>query len=127
MYTVAGILFLLPCSMLLLAWRTAFAGVEGSPCPAWREYSLKAAVLVATVAVLTNMTFFASWFYNGGSPHGLDPHPGLWSHLGRLHGRSVVASVVVAALGRGKGRLLVIGSALADIFVSVMVFALDMD
>jgi hypothetical protein len=127
MYICSSILFLLPCSLLLVAWSRVFKSGPDSARPNWRTYCLKAAVLVASLVTLASMAFIASWLSNGGSPHGLDPAPGLWKPLGPLFGRSVVLSVVLAALGKGKGRLLLVGSALANIFAVLMVLVLEMD
>ena len=127
MYICASILFLLPCSLLLVAWRRVFKSGPDSTRPNWRTYCLKTAVFVASFAALSSMAFIVSWLNNGGSPHGLDPTPGLWKDLGPVFGRSVVASIALASLGKGKGRLLVVGSALAVMFVVIAIFRLEMD
>ena len=127
LYMASSVLFLLPCSLLGVAWRRAVKSEQELTQPSWRMYCIKAALLVASFATFASMTFIFSWLRSGGSPHGLGPSPGLWKHLGPVFTWALVVSVVLATLGKGKERILVLGWALAAVFVMAMVFMLDMD
>jgi hypothetical protein len=57
----------------------------------------------------------------------LDPQPGLWKSLGPIVGWTLVTSVLLAILGKGKPRFLVLGWAAAVVVANAMVFMLEMD
>ena len=57
----------------------------------------------------------------------MDPSPGLWKSLGPIIKWTLVASVAFVALGKGKGRFLVLKWAVADVFAVAMVYMLQMD
>ena len=119
--------FLIPCSLFWVAWRGSIRGSQESEHPSWRTYCVNAALLVAVTATLTSMAFIFSWLLSGGSPHGMDPSPGLWKSLGPIIKWTLVASVAFVALGKGKGRFLVLKWAVADVFAVAMVYMLQMD
>jgi hypothetical protein len=127
MYVVVGVLFTLPGALLGAAWRSGLRIGEESSLPNWRKYFLYAALTVASCSTLASMGFFVSWFHNGGSPHGLDPSPGLWKSLGPIFGWTFVTSVLLAILGKGKPRLLVLGWAVALVVAMAMIVMLEMD
>jgi hypothetical protein len=127
MYIVSSFLFLVPGSLLGVAWRRSIKGRQGPQHPTWRTYSINAALLLAGAATLISMAFVFSWLRSGGSPHGMDPSPGLWKSLGPTIKWTLVATVVFAALGKGRGRFLVLAWAVADVFTVAMVYMLQMD
>ena len=127
MYVVSSVLFLIPCSLLWVAWRRSSEGTQGSDTLTWRTYSINAALLVAGTGTLTSIAFIFSWLLNGGSPHGMDPSPGLWKSLGPIIRWTLIASIAFAALGKGKGRFLVLVCAVADVFAIAIVNMLQMD
>jgi hypothetical protein len=102
-FIASAVLFLLPCSLLGVAWRRAVKSGQDLTQPNWRIYCIKAALLVASFATFASIAFIFSWLHNGGSPHGLGPSPGLWKHLGPVFTWTLVVSVVLATLGKGKG------------------------
>jgi len=55
------------------------------------------------------------------------PAPGLWLPLRETAKWSVVATVALGAFAKGKGRLLVIGSAISIVFVIFLLATLEMD
>jgi len=75
MLIVTVVLFLLPCSVLWLAWRRQNA--SGAASRSWRKYCGMGALLIAGCSTALELVFFFSWFHNGGSPHGLTPSPGI--------------------------------------------------
>lgn len=127
MFIVAGVLFLIPCSLLSVAWSRSVKATRESERAKWRGYCVGAALLMASTTTLTSAAFIFSWLLNGGSPHGLDPSPGLWKSLGPTIKWTLLASVALAVVGKGKGRFLVLASVLADILAVLMVFRLDFD
>jgi hypothetical protein len=127
MFIVAGVFFLLPCSLLVAAWKCVLEQGQQWSQRDWRAYSLKTALIVASCATLANICFFISWFSNGGSPHGMLPTPGLWKSLGPISTWTLVTSVLLATLGKGKIRFLMLGWAGATVFAEAMIFMLEMD
>jgi hypothetical protein len=77
MYVAAVILFLIPLTMIFVAWRNALPDDAKFDDQDWRFYCFRAALAFVTLAVLSSICFRISWTYNGGDPHGLMPNPGL--------------------------------------------------
>jgi hypothetical protein len=127
MYITAGVLFLIPCSLLCVAWSRSVRASRESERAEWRRYCVNAALLAASTTTLTSVAFIFSWLLSGGSPHGMDPSPGLWKFLGPTIKWTLLASLALAVVGKGKGRFLILASVLADILAVVMVFRLDFD
>lgn len=82
---------------------------------------------MAGLSTLLELLFFFSWFYNGGSPHGMMPPPGIWNIVGRISALVLIVSVVLSAFGKGKWRLLILGWAGSLVLVAFLLFRLDMD
>ena len=78
MYAATVILFLIPLSILSVAWRGSVVSAEDVEQQDWRSRCLKAALVVAAFATVIAMAFSLSFTRSGGSPHGLMPPPGLW-------------------------------------------------
>ncbi len=68
-----------------------------------------------------------SWLYHGGSPHGLDPSPGLWMSVRHALKWTFILGVASTVFGKGKLRLLLLGWAPSIVFVFYTVFMLQMD
>jgi hypothetical protein len=127
MYTITVVLFLIPVSILGIAWRGELRSEKELARRDWRSNCLSLSLFVASIATLTAMGFWLSWTHNGGSPHGMMPAPGLWLPLRETAKWSVVATVAIGAFARGKGRLLVIGLAISIVFVIFLLATLEMD
>ena len=127
MYIVAGVLYLLPCSILFVAVKHATANRQELACPEWRDYCTQGALVVASIATVTAMLSMFSWLHSGGSPHGLAPVPGLWKTLRPLLKWTFVTSVALTIFGKGKVRLLLLGWVPAVVFVDYAVVMLNMD
>lgn len=127
MYVITVVLFVIPLSILGIAWRGELRGSKKLAHRDWRSYCMRLALIVATVAAFTAMGFWLSWTHSGGSPHGMMPAPGVWLPLREIAKWSVVATVAIGAFARGKGRLLVVGSAISIFFVIFLLAALEMD
>ncbi len=121
------ILFLLPCSVLWIAWRRSAGIASESDASGWRIYCGKAALILAGLSTLSQLVFFLSWFHNGGSPHGMMPSPGIWKVAGRASALVLVVSLILSAFGKGKWRLLVLGWAASLVLVAYLLFGLEMD
>ena len=116
------VLFLLPCSILWIAWRRSVAIGSEINSPSWRMHRGKAALILAGVSTLLELVFFFSWFHNGGSPHGMMPSPGIWKVVGRVSALVLVGSVILSAFGKGKLRLLILGWAGSLVLVAYLLF-----
>jgi len=127
MYVITVVLFLIPLSILGIAWRGELRSGKEPAHRDWRSYCMRLALVVATIATSTAMGFWLSWTHSGGSPHGMMPAPGLWLPLREIAKWLVVATVAIGAFAKGKGRLLVIGSAISIFFVIFLLAALEMD
>jgi len=127
MYVATVILFLIPLSILSVAWRGSVVSGKDVEQQDWRSHCLKAALVIATFAAVMAMAFSLSFTHSGGSPHGLMPPRGLWLTLRPIAMWSMVATIAVGAFGKGKSRLLVIGSAISIFFVLALLLLLQMD
>ena len=127
MYIATIIFFLIPFSLIFVAGRGELAGDTKLSNQDWRSYCLRAALLFVTLAAVSAMCSFLSRTYNGGSPHGAIPSPGLWMQLRYITGLSLAAAAIVGLFAKGKGRLLVLGSAISIVFVLYVLAGLEID
>jgi hypothetical protein len=127
MYVITVVLFVIPLSIVGLAWRGELRRSKQPALLDWRSYCMKLALMVASIATLSAIGFWLSWTHNGGSPHGMMPTPGLWLPLREIAKWSIMATVAFGAFARGKGRLLVVGSAISIVLVIFLLAALEMD
>jgi hypothetical protein len=126
-FIVTVVLFLLPCSLILAAWRRYIRSAAEAAAPNWRTHCGKAALILAVCSMLLELVFYYSWFHNGGSPHGMMPSPGIWKFVGRIAFWTFAVSLVFAAFGKGKWRIFIPVWALAYAFAVYMIFMLEMD
>jgi hypothetical protein len=127
MYLATMLLFLVPTSLLGAAWANTRQQPQVAKQFDWRRCFLIAGLIAATVCVAADLTSWFSWFRNGGSPHGLLPRPGVWMQLRGVIKYSFIAAVVLAILGKGRGRLFALGSTASMILVEGALAALEMD
>jgi hypothetical protein len=127
MYIATFILFLIPWSIIWVAFKGSIKSKKERNHLDWRSFMLWAALTMGTFATLTAIGFFLSWIHGGGSPHGGTPRPGLWLTLRPIAIWSVVATVALGTFAKGKGRLLAVASAIAIFFVTYLLAALEMD
>ena len=83
--------------------------------------------MVATFAVPTGLAFILAWLHSSGNPHGMGTPPGAWQILIRVFWWTLLASVVLTILGKGKGRFLVLGAAATAVLANYAVIMLNMD
>jgi hypothetical protein len=126
-FVVTILLFLLPSSLLLAAWRGSARSAHEGAVQDWRAYCGTVALVSASCATVLELVFFFSWFHNGGSPHGMMPSPGLWKILGRTPLWTLVAGIVLCAFGKGRWRLWLLAWAGSLAFVAYAIFMLEMD
>jgi hypothetical protein len=126
-FIVTVVLFLLPCSLLLAAWRRYTRKPIEAPTTSWRTHCGKAALILAVCSMMLELVFYYSWFHNGGSPHGLMPSLGIWRFVGRIAFWTFVGSIVLTAFGKGKWRVFMPVWAVAYAFVVYMILMLEMD
>jgi len=125
LFVVAAALFVLPSWLLWLAWHRAIANEKA--IAGWRQYLGDAALAAAGCATVLELIFFSSWFYNGGSPHGLMPAVGIWKIAGPIAFYALIASLILSVLGKGKWRWLMPIWAAAFLFAAYATFMLDLD
>ena len=121
------ILFLIPWSILWVAWKNDLKASRQSDYAVWRSYCVKLGLVVAALATIAAMSFNLSWTHNGGSPHGMTPAPGMWITLRPIATWLVVATALLGLFGKGKMRLLIVGSAFSIFFVDLLLAMLEMD
>jgi len=126
-FIVALLLFLLPGSLLWVAWTRSIRNAAETQIPKWRDYCGKAALIIAICSSLLELVFFFSWFHNGGSPRGMMPAPGVWRFVGRISFWALVVSVFLSAFGKGRWRLFVPAWAASYLLVAYVVFMLERD
>jgi hypothetical protein len=127
MYIVAVVLFLIPGSMLLFAWLRGHRYTHGTTVRNWRDHCLTASLIGASFAVLIGMAANIFWLHLGGNPHGMGTPVGLWVPLRRIFLWTISIGLILAILGKGKGRFIACG-ALDTAFASdLMIGILDMD
>jgi hypothetical protein len=127
MFIATMIFFILPSYLLFAAWKQSVINSQEVPFPAWRFFIGRTDLFIAVLSTLLELAFFASYFYNGGDPHGMGPSPGLWKVLGPAAGWTLVVSVCLSFFGRGKSRFLIPSWAASLLFVAYAIFMLQRD
>jgi len=127
MLVATFLLFLIPLWLLGSAWSGSFRATPRDVARDWRWYFLIASVLAGTILAIAAIVSSFSWSYNGGSPHGLLPRPGVWMSLRPIIKWSLIASLLLALVGRGRSRLLVIASTFSVLFVEWALAVVEMD
>jgi hypothetical protein len=127
MYFVAIFLFLIPLTLILVGWNRALRSPDDSPGPDWRTRCRTTSLFVASLAVPVGLAFIFAWLHQGGNPHGMGTPPGAWQILVRVYNWTLLASVILAIVGKGKGRFFVLGAAVAAVLADFAVITLDMD
>jgi hypothetical protein len=127
MLVASAILFVFPCCLLIAAWRRALLDKREIKLSTWRRYGIGFALVLATLATIASMIDMFSWFHNGGSPHGMNPGPGLWITFGPLSLKLMVAAFVVAPFGVRKGRWLLLSVPPSLFCVVALLSMLEMD
>ena len=125
MYTTTVILYLVPLTLLLFGWRGQVVAAKNEATLDWRYMCTWSALVVATIATLSAMSFWLAWTHSGGSPHGLMPPSGIWVPLREIAKWSLLVAFVMGLLGKGRGRLFVVGVTLSIILV--MFFLIDLE
>ena len=127
MYFVSTFLFLIPLTLILVGWNRALRSSDDSPGPDWRTRCRTTSLFVASLAVPVGLAFIFAWLHQGGNPHGMGTPPGAWQILVRVYNWTLLASVILAIVGKGKGRFFVLGAAVAAVLADFAVITLDMD
>src|SRR5258708_30596708 len=103
MYVMTVILFLIPFSILGIASRDELRRNKTAAQPDWRSYCLRLALISGILATLTAMSFWLSWTYSGGSPHGMMPAAGPWLTLRRNTQGLGLPPSALSSLSHGRG------------------------
>src|ERR1700738_4730396 len=125
MYFVAAFLFFIPLTLIFVGWNRALRVSDESPQSNWRNGCRTISLMVATFAVPTGLAFILAWLHSSGNPHGMGTPPGAWQILIRVFWWTLLASVVLTILGKGKGRFLVLGAAATAVLANYAVIMLN--
>lgn len=125
MYVVTGVLFVIPCTLLLLS--TISLIKSDGALPPWRRYFCGTAAFVAGVATIMHIVWNVSWLYEGGSPHGMGAGPGIWQPLGPVLVWTFVIALILSVFGKGKVRMLLLGWSVAMVAVFYLIYMFQMD
>src|SRR5258707_12730295 len=107
MYVATGILFLIPCTLLLFATKN-LSLTYGALAP-WRRYFSGAAAFLAGLSTIMHLVWNVSWLHEGGSPHGMGAGPGIWQPLGPVLVRTFLIAIILSLFAKGKVRMFLLG------------------
>jgi hypothetical protein len=124
-YKMMALLFSFPFLLLVAAWWYAGRSVLESAEPVWRRSCTVIALILGSLTLADSVAFFVSWFNGGGSPHGMDPAPGLWVRLGPITWKFMVATILAAAFSIKRARWLLLGLAPSIFVTSILVFYVE--
>lgn len=124
MMIFAGIAYLIPVSLLLFAWRKTqdLAGL-----PPWRKAVALSGFVFVCAAMAMDFVFILSWLNNGGSPHGMDPAPGLWSSLRPALKWLFVGAIVLPVSAQRRQRLFLYLAVLFTWGAGSLIYILQME
>jgi hypothetical protein len=127
MYVMTVVLFLVPASLIVIAWRSANRYRHKSQVRDWRDHLMIGALILGSCAIPMGLVGNLAWLHLGGNPHGLGTPQGMWIPLRRVFFSAIAISACMAIFGKGGGRVLTL-VALAVAFVSdTMVVLLQME
>lgn len=127
MLVASAVLFVFPCCLLAAAWRCVLSDKREIKLPTWRWWCIGPALVLATFRGAATIIDMFSWFYNGGSPHGMGPWPGLWRTFGPLSLKLNVAAFALGIFGIRKARWFILGTPVAFFAVQILLHGLEMD
>jgi hypothetical protein len=126
-YVMSGILYLLPLILLAIVWIRVAQANSGVMVVRWRGRFITVAAILATVATIAAVCFDYSWLLHGGRMHGMVPSPGMWQTIRPILLYSFLGSILLATIGKGKGRFAVLAWAIGMVLVNLGVGLLAMD
>jgi hypothetical protein len=126
-YVMSGILYLLPLILLVVVWIRVAQADSNVVVFLWRRRCITVAATLATIATIAAVCFDYSWLLHGGRMHGMVPSPGMWQTIRPFLLYSFLGSILLATIGKGKGRFAVLAWAIGMMFVNVGVGLLAMD
>jgi hypothetical protein len=124
MYAITVVLFSIPMWISIVAWRHEH-GLAYEPAQRrWRSYCLRLALFLGLIATLTGMGFWlveVRAIHFQGTFHTRVPAVmALYVPLQEVAKWTVLATLGVGILAKGKGRLLVLGAALSIFLVNIL-------
>ena len=127
MYVVTVVLFLIPCILICIGWGRRALHQKPADAPTWRDRCMVVSFVSGILGALVGMAAELLWLHGGGNPHGIGSAPGVWQQLLVSSRCAFLLTLVLAILGKGRGRLLVFGALAATVFADVMVELLQME
>jgi len=126
-YIASGILFILPCLLLLFAWKGLLQAESVPRLPRWRRVLIHTTLPVAAVSTILNIAWNVSWLHSGGSPHGMGAGPGIWQSLGPFLVWTFIIATTLNVFAIGKSRILLFCWSASMFFVFQLIYALQFD
>ena len=126
MYIVAVFLFLTPIVLIVVGWNRVLRHSDASQSN-WRTTCRTSSLFLASIAVAMGLATMVAWLHVGGNPHGMGTPPGPWRILDRTFWWTLLPSIVLAIVGKGRGRFFVLGAAVACVLAGFALIMLNMD
>jgi hypothetical protein len=77
--------------------------------------------------IAATLAFLFSWLHAGGNPHGMGTPPGPWQVLRWVVWSTLLGTIVLTILAKGRGRLLFLAAVVSAILADFTVIFLDFD
>ena len=127
MYLLTLVLFAFPCLLLSSAWSRAVKERQTVPKPDWRMNCLITALVAGSCTIAAALAFVFSWLHAGGNPHGMGTPAGAWQVLRWVFWSTLLGTVVLTILAKGRGRLLIFAAIISAALADFTVVWLDFD
>ena len=125
-YVISAVVLVPSLCLLRVGWKRVFAGAQKTEGLDWRRYCIRAALFIASSATPFMIVGIFSYLRNGGGIHGSMPTAGVWMLVLRISNWAVIAAFLLAFLGKGKGKVTLIGWGfsllLAEAIVALIAF-----
>jgi hypothetical protein len=121
MYVVTVVLFLVPCILICIGWGRRALHQKTADAPTWRDRCMVVSFVSGILGALVGMAAELFWLHGGGNPHGMGSAPGVWQQLLTSSRYAFLLTFILAILGKGTGRIFVLGALATASFADVMV------
>lgn len=127
MCVVTVVLFMIPCTLICIGWGSLAFHHTRVDAPTWRKRCIAVSFVSGILGALIGMTADLLWLHGGGDPHGMGSAPGVWWQLTIMSWYTYPATLVLAILGKGRGRFFILAALAATCFAEFVVPILQMD
>jgi len=126
-YVVSAFVFVPSLCLLCLCWMRVFPDRQKTEVPDWRSYCIRTALFIAISATPFMIFGIFSYLKNGGGIHGSMPTAGVWMLFMRISNWAVIATFLLAFLGKGKGKVTLLGWGVSLLFAEAIVVLIAFD